>query len=158
MKFAESIITARKRSLRRLCFYTCLSFCSQGRGWYTSMHYRWYPSMPCSRSRGGGWYPSMPCRFPGPHPRGKLRGVWMGGLQAHTQGWSSGRSGQGGLQAHTWGSIPACTEAEPPHGYCCRWYTSYRNAFLLLYNSDLRHLIAINKLCSHVRHNTRYRL
>ena len=24
------IITARKRSLRRLCFYTCLSFCSQG--------------------------------------------------------------------------------------------------------------------------------
>ena len=24
------LITARKRSLRRLCFYTCLSFCSQG--------------------------------------------------------------------------------------------------------------------------------
>ena len=26
------VITARKRSLRRLCFYTCLSFCPQGRG------------------------------------------------------------------------------------------------------------------------------
>ena len=54
---------------------------------YPSMHYRWYPSMPCSRSPGGvlsqhalqvvsqhalqqvsGGYPSMPCRFPGPHP------------------------------------------------------------------------------------------
>ena len=28
---------------------------------------------------GGGWYPSMPCRFPGPHPRGKFRGIWPGG-------------------------------------------------------------------------------
>ena len=28
------IFTARKRSLRRLCFYTCLSFCPQG-GWYS---------------------------------------------------------------------------------------------------------------------------
>ena len=26
------IITARKRSLRRLCFYTCLSFCPRGGG------------------------------------------------------------------------------------------------------------------------------
>ena len=28
-------ITARKRSLRRLCFYTCLSFCPRGGGWYS---------------------------------------------------------------------------------------------------------------------------
>ena len=67
-------ITARKRSLRRLCFYTCLSFCTRGcGGWYPSMHSRWYPSMPCSGSPGG-WYPSMPCRspggVPGPHPGG----------------------------------------------------------------------------------------
>ena len=41
----------------------------------------WYPSMPCSRSRGGV-YPSMPCRFPGPHPRGSLRGL------SHTRGGS----------------------------------------------------------------------
>ena len=27
-----SVITARKPSLRRLCFYTCLSFCPRGRG------------------------------------------------------------------------------------------------------------------------------
>ena len=27
---------------------------SPGRGCYPSMHCRWYPSMPCSRSRGGG--------------------------------------------------------------------------------------------------------
>ena len=26
------VVTARKRSLRRLCFYICLSFCSQGEG------------------------------------------------------------------------------------------------------------------------------
>ena len=32
-------------------------------GYYPSMHCRWYPSMPCSRS-------------PGPHQRGKWRGIW----------------------------------------------------------------------------------
>ena len=47
------------------------------RGGYSSMHCKWYPSMPC------------------PHPGGKLRGLAWGGLQVHTQG---------GLQAHTrWG-------------------------------------------------------
>ena len=39
----------------------------------------------------------MPCRFPGPHPRGKFREIWLGGLQAHSQGGSSGGSGQGGV-------------------------------------------------------------
>ena len=35
------IFTARKRSLQRLCFYMCLSFCPQGEGvWYPSMHHR----------------------------------------------------------------------------------------------------------------------
>ena len=29
-ELCQHIITARKRSLRRLCFYTCLSFCPQG--------------------------------------------------------------------------------------------------------------------------------
>ena len=37
----------------------------------------------------------MPCRFPGPHPRGKFRGICQGGLQAHTQGGSLGGSGPG---------------------------------------------------------------
>ena len=43
--------------LRRLFFYTCLSFCPQGWGCYPRIHCRWYPSMPCSRgvhAQGGG--------------------------------------------------------------------------------------------------------
>ena len=53
-----------------------------------------------------GVYPSMPCRFPGPHPRGSLRGLagggvsrptLMGGLQVYT--W-------GGFSRHTWGGSP----------------------------------------------------
>ena len=101
------IFTARKRSLRRLCFYRCLSV-HKG-GWYPSMHCRLYPNMPCSRSpRGGGGIPAClvgfqahtegggeiegdlarGCGVSRPHPRGKLRGIWPGGLQAHTQGGS----------------------------------------------------------------------
>ena len=30
------------------------------------------------------WYPNMPCRFPGPHPGGKLRGIWPGGIPRPT--------------------------------------------------------------------------
>ena len=76
------------------------------------------------------WYPSMPCRSPGLHPRGKLRGLAWGGLQAHTQE---------GLQAHTWGiSRPTLGgypsmhwgRHPPADGYCCRWYASSWNAFL----------------------------
>ena len=79
-----------------------------------------------------GVYPSMPSRFPGPHPRGHLRGLqahtWgvsrptprgspdpdPGGSPAHTQGglqaqtWGGGFPGPylgGGLQAHTQGSV-----------------------------------------------------
>ena len=68
----STIITAHKRSLRRLCFCTCLPFCPGGG--------EWYPSMPCR------WYPSIPCRSPGPHPGGKLRDLAWGCLQAHTSG------------------------------------------------------------------------
>ena len=55
---------------------------SRGGGCYPSMHCRWYPSMSCSRSWGG--YPSMPCRFPGPHPRGKFRGICLWGVSTPT--------------------------------------------------------------------------
>ena len=63
--------------------------------------WQWYPNMRCIFSRptprgevegdlaGGGG-------SPGSHPRGKLRGIWPGGLQVHTQGGSWGGSGQGG--------------------------------------------------------------
>ena len=93
-----------------------------GEGW-------WYPSMPCR------WYPSMPCRSPGgspgPHPRGKLRGLASGGsLGPHP--WEEVEvSGQGevsrptprespgphlgGLQAHTQGGLQAHTWAVSQH-------------------------------------------
>ena len=84
-------ITARKLSLRRLCFYTCLSvilftFCVilcllPGGAWSQGVS-----------ASGGVPAPGGPT---GPHPRGKLRGIWSrptckgafeGDLvQAHTQ-------------------------------------------------------------------------
>ena len=137
------IFTARKRSLRRLCLYTCLSVIlfTVGRGWYPCMHCRRYPSMPCRSLEG--WYPSMPCRSPGPHPRGNL-GVWPRGISRPTPRggslgvWAGGspgphpgevsRSTPGrGLQAHIWGvSRPDTPQAD---GCCCGWYASYWNAF-----------------------------
>ena len=52
-------------------------------------------------SGGGLWYPSMPCRFPGPHPRGKLRGIRPGGSPGpHPRGKSRG-SGLGGVSRPT---------------------------------------------------------
>ena len=92
------------------------------------------------------WYPSMPCRFLDQHPRGKLRGLARGGLQAHTLEV---------LQTNTWGTAPggACSKGSAPggcllqraptlgglfqglwkrphDGYCCGQYASYLNAFL----------------------------
>ena len=75
----------------------------------------------------------MPCRFPGPHPGGKLRGIWPGGSpgpqprgklrgiwpegvsRPTTQGEVEGDLTWRGLQAHTqgaacsggWGSAPS---------------------------------------------------
>ena len=86
--------------------YVFTRVCHSVRGgwWYPSMHYSWYPSIPCSRSRGG-----IP--------------ACLAGFQAHTRGEveGSGRRvsrptpGGGGCQAHTHpgGCILACTEANP---------------------------------------------
>ena len=98
----QPIITARKRSLQRLCFYTCLSFCS-----------RW-GSLP---GRGGS-----PCQGV----------FLLGGLQAHTwevsgptPGGSPGRHPGEGV------SQDALRQTPPPaDGYCCGRYASYWNAFL----------------------------
>ena len=83
------IITVRKRSLRRLCFYTCLSFCP------------WGVSRPIPRGEvgGSGW--------------GGLR---RAGLQADTQEGRSPGPGPGGrLLAQGQGvCIQACTEANTP--------------------------------------------
>ena len=107
-------ITARNEVGARLCFYTCLWFCSQGGG------------IPACIACGiqGGWYPSMPCRSPGPHPRGKLRGL----------AWGVSRPTPGGGSPGTHPGVRVSQHAlrqTPPHtdGYCGR-YASYWNAFL----------------------------
>ena len=115
----------------------CLSM-GGGGGWYPSMHYRWYPSMPCTRSPGG-WYPSMPCRFPcphprgkstgiggspGPHPRGKLRGIWSGPHPRRGVVPAPGGLLLGGVCSQGGGDLPL------RDGYCCGQYASYWNAFL----------------------------
>ena len=84
-------------------------------GWYPSMHCRWYPSMPRSRSLGGSGIPAC-----------------LAGFQAHTQGEVEGDLAGEVSRPTPRGAIPACTEADPPDGYCCGWYASYWNAFLLM--------------------------
>ena len=102
------------------------------------------PACPAAGFQGGWWFPSMPCRFPGPHPWGKLRGLARGvsrstpgrGVSRPTPGRGVSRpTPRRGLQAHTRGGVcvPACTEADPPDGYCCGQFASYWNAFLLLF-------------------------
>ena len=107
-------------SLRRLCFYTCLSV----------------------HGGGGGGYPSMHCRSPGPHPGGKLRGLAWGVVSRPTPGGSPpgphwggvSRPTPGGLQAHTQHALRQAYSPTAVDGYCCGWYASYWNAFLFLSN------------------------
>ena len=110
----------------RLCFYSRLWFCSSGGG-------GWYPSMPCSRSRGGGVLYQHALQVsrptprgevegdlaggvsPGPQPRGKLRGIWPGGISRPT----------------TKEEVEGEPTLPPPRdGYYCGRYASYWNAFL----------------------------
>ena len=138
-------------------WYPSMPYRSPG-GVYHSMPCRWYLSMSC-RSLGGV-YPSMPCRFPGPHPRGSLRGLARGfsrptpgGSPDHTQRVSrptprgASRPTPGGSPGPHHGGfsrptprwcIPTCTEADPlTDGFCCRRCASYWNAFLFKYLSIL---------------------
>ena len=79
------------------------------RGCYPIMHCRWYPSMPCSRSGGGG-IPTCLAAGLGvvvsqhalqasrPTSRGELRGSGRGGLQTTPEGevegiWPGGSPG-----------------------------------------------------------------
>ena len=80
------LVTARKCSLQRLCFYKCLSVHSGGGGVVVYQH-----ALQVSR----------------PTPGGEVEGSGLRGLQAHTRR---------GLQAHAKGrGYPsmACTEADP---------------------------------------------
>ena len=62
----------------------------------------------------------------------------LAGFQAHTKGGKLRGLARGSPGPHLGGSpgphpgrcIPACTEADPPNGYCCGQYASYWNAFL----------------------------
>ena len=118
------VITARKRSLRRLCFYTCLSvILFKGGVW------SWGLVLGGAYSRGVGGIPACLAflqahsqgrslgglargRSPGPHPRGKLKGIWS---RPTPKGEVEGDLVQAPL---------------PPDGYCCGRYASYWNAFL----------------------------
>ena len=95
----------------------------------------------------------MPCRFPGPHPRGSLRGLaWEGVVSRPTprgkvEGSDLGGSpgphpgeveGSGrGVSRLTPGGVSqhALRQTPSPDGYCCGLYASYRNAFLFVFVS-----------------------
>ena len=108
------IITARKRSLRRLCFYTCLSFCPQG-GLHSGGHAWWGVCVAGGMHGGGGV-----CMVGGMCGRGHVswgacmaggcawwgacvaRGVWQGGMHGRGHAWQGGMCGRG--QAR-WGCV-----------------------------------------------------
>ena len=110
LQLLNNLITTRKRSLRRLCFYTCLSV---HRGGVVSQHALQVVSQHALQV-SGGCIPACLAGFQAP-PKGELEGF-----------------GQGGSPGPQMGSIPACTDADPlADGYCCERYASYWNALLL---------------------------
>ena len=115
IEHAPRFVTARRRSLRRLCFYTCLSVHKWGSapGGVT----RPTPSRVCSQGVCSQWG-LLPGGLP---PVGGLlpRGLLLEGLQAHTWGVSPGPH-PGGVSRPT----------HLHYSYCCRQYASFWNAFL----------------------------
>ena len=130
---SRSIFTARKRSLRRLCFYTCLSVHGGGREevCVLSQHALQVVSQHALQQVSRGWYPSIPCRFPGPHPEGKLRGIWSGqgavsGPQPRRKlrgNWPGGSPGPHPGGACSGGGVPAqrgvCSKEDPTGMHSC---------------------------------------
>ena len=113
---------------------------------YPSMHCRWYPSMPCSRSPGG----SAPGEVPGPGGsapggRGSAGGggvvavAFCCGLLLCPSGVVAFCPPRRPYQKATFnqkattpeGHNSGLVETPPLEGYCCRRYASYWNAFLL---------------------------
>ena len=84
------LVTARKQSLRRLCFYICLSVYRMG-GFQTHA----WREVEGLAGEGGSR----------PTPRGRLRGLAGEGLQAHIQG---------GVQAQAWGVSQHALRQTPP--------------------------------------------
>ena len=99
--------------LRRLCFYTCLSFCSQGGGLPQCMlGYHHLPpradTHPQSRPPGAGIPPSRHPSRPGTTPPEQ----------------APPRAGTPAADT------PLGSGTPPADGYCCGRYASYRNALL----------------------------
>ena len=142
MKWFHSckVITACKRSLRRLCFYTCLSV---HKGVCVAGGHAWWG---CAVGGGHLWQGAY--MTGGVHGRGAMRGRWGACMAGeHTwQGvcmaggvcgrgvcvagvcvWQGGMHGRGGMHA---------THAPPPSRYYEIWSMSgryaYWNAFLLI--------------------------
>ena len=105
------VVTARKRSCGKVMFLqvSVILFTGGGVGVLSQHALQVVSQHALQQVLGwGGWYPSMPCRFPGPYPRGKLRGSGQGKgvsrptpkgevegdlVQAHSQGGNWGGSG-----------------------------------------------------------------
>ena len=112
-----SLITARNEVGARLCFYTCLWFCSGG-GWVViSACIAGGISACLAAGLGGGG--GVPAYLAGlqAHTQGGSWGVWPGGSPLPHLGGVSRPTPVGGCVSRpTPGGIPACTEADlPPH-------------------------------------------
>ena len=90
----------------------------------------------CHSVHGKGVVSKRALQISRPTPTGRLRGHARGSPGPHPGGFS--RLTPGGVSRPTPRGvcIPACTEADTPlppaDGYCCGWYASYWNAFLLI--------------------------
>ena len=107
--FAEFIFTARKWSLRRLCFYTCLSVILFTGGAVSHHTFQVVSQHALQQVSGGGVVSQHALQVSRPTPRGEVEGSGQGGLQAHTQGEVK-ESGLGGLQAYIQGCLQAHTQ------------------------------------------------
>ena len=118
------IVTARKRSLRRLCFYTCLSTVGAGVGCLGPGERLGVRVGGVSRPipRGGCWGPDRGMSVHAPIPKGEVGGSCGGVCPGPHLG---GAQAWGGVSQH------ALRQTPPADGYCCGRYASYWNAFLL---------------------------
>ena len=116
-KLWNKIITVRKRSLRRLCFYTCLSFCPQG-GVCLSACWDTHPLGQTSLRTDTplGRHP------PGRHPPGKTPPRQTPPCPVHAGMHTPAQCMLG---------YTVLSAFWDRHGYCCRQYASYWNVFLL---------------------------
>ena len=130
-------ITTRKRSLGRLCFYTCLSLCSQGEGWIDP-------------DPGGGWGSSWGC--PGPHPRGVSRPT-PGGVRPMSRGSRSrGSRSRGVYPSMHWGRPPQQTATAA----CSMHPTGMHSCLLNLFAVKIQQSISTSSMQTCTKIQTRW--